>query len=54
MRSNHNVHLNNQNMKCSPRVALYRDIKCFWTEVDVEEIYVKMCKIFGFWVITSS
>ena len=29
MRSSHNVHLSNQNMKCSPRVALYRDIKCF-------------------------
>ena len=54
MRSNHNVHLSNQNMKCSPRVALYRDIKCFWKEVDVEEIYVKICKIFSFWVITSS
>ena len=29
MHSSHNVHLSNQNMKCSPRVALYRDIKCF-------------------------
>ena len=49
MRSNHNVHLSNQNMKCSPRVALYRDIKCFWKEVDVEEIYVKYVKfsVFG-------
>ena len=54
MRSIHNVHLSNQNMKCSPRVALYRDIKCFSKGVDVEEIYVKICKIFGFWVITSS
>ena len=54
MRSNHNVHLSNQNMKCSPRVALYRDIKCFWKEFDVEEIYVKICKIFSFGVITSS
>ena len=48
MRSSHNVHLSNENMKCSPRVALYRDIKCFWKEVDVEEIYVKICKIFQF------
>ena len=48
MRSSDNVHLRNQNMKCSPRVALYRDIKRFWKEVDVEEIYVKVCKIFGF------
>ena len=54
MRSSHNVHLSNQNMKCSPGVGLYRDIKCFLKEVDVEEIYVKICKIFGFWVITSS
>ena len=54
MRSNHNEYLSNQNMKCSPRVALYRDIKCFCKEVDVEEIYVKICKIFSFWVITSS
>ena len=54
MRSSHNVHLSNQNMKYSPRVALYTDIKCFGKEVDVEEIYVKICKIFVFWVITPS
>ena len=29
MRSSHNVHLSNQNMKCSTRVALYKDVKCF-------------------------
>ena len=54
MRSSHNVHLNNQNMKCSTRVALYIDVKYLWKGVDVEEIYVKKCKIFGFWVMTSS
>ena len=53
MRSSHNVHLSNQKMKYSTRVALYKDVKCFWKGVDVEEIYVKKCKIFGFWVITS-
>ena len=55
MRSSHNVHLSNQNMKCSPGVAVQTDIKCFWKGVDVEEIYVKKSvKIFGFGVITSS
>ena len=54
MRSSHNVHLSNQNMKCSTGVALYKDVKCFWKGVDAEEIYVKKYKIFGFWVITSS
>ena len=54
MRSSHNVHFSNQNMKCSIKVALYNDVKCFWKGVDVEEIYVKKCKILGFWVITSS
>ena len=54
MRSSHNVHLNNQNMKCSTGLALYKDVKCVRKDVDVEEIYVKKCKIFGFWVITSS
>ena len=54
MRSSHNVHLRYQNMKYSARVALYKDVKCFWKGVDVEEIYVKKCKILGFWVITSS
>ena len=29
MRSSHNVHLSNQNMKCSPRVALYTGHKMF-------------------------
>ena len=51
MHSSHNVHLSNQNMKCSTGVALYKYVKCFWKGVDVEEIYVKKCKIFGFWVI---
>ena len=46
MRSSHNVHLSNQNMKCSIRVALYKDAKCFRKGVDVEEIYVKKCKNF--------
>ena len=54
MHSSHNVHLSNQNMKCSTRVALCKDVKCFCKGVDVEEINVKKCKIFGFWVITSS
>ena len=54
MRSSHNVHLSNQNMKCSARVALYTDVKCSSKRADVEEIYVKICKIFGFGVITSS
>ena len=49
MRSSHNVHLSNQNIKCSTRVVLYKDVKCFWKGVDVEEIYVKKCKIFVFW-----
>ena len=44
MRSSHNVHLSNQNMKCSPGVALYKDVKGFWKGVDVEEIYVKNVK----------
>ena len=48
MRSSHNVHLSNENMKRSPGVALYTDIKCFWKGVDVEEIYVKKCKIVDF------
>ena len=48
MRSSHNVHLSNQNMKCSIRVVLYKDVKCFWKGVDVEEIYVKKCKNFRF------
>ena len=49
MRSSHNVHLSIQNMKYSIRVALYKDVKCFWKKVDVEEIYVKKCKfsVFG-------
>ena len=54
MRSSHNIHLSNQNMKCSTGVALYKDVKYFWKGVDVEEIYVKKCKSFGFGVITSS
>ena len=54
MRSSYNVHLSNQNKKYSTRVALYKDVKCFRKGVDVEEIYVKKCKIFGFGVITSS
>ena len=54
MRSSHNVHISNQNMKYSIRVALYKDVKCFWKRVDAEEIYVKKCKIFSFLVITSS
>ena len=54
MHFSHNVHLSNQNMKCSPRISLCRDIKCFRKGVDVEEIYVKICKIFGLGVITSS
>ena len=29
MRSSYNVHLSNQNMKCSIGVALYKDVKCF-------------------------
>ena len=29
MRSSHNVHLSDKNMKCSPGVALYTDVKCF-------------------------
>ena len=41
MRSSHNVHLSNQNMKYSIRVALYKNVKYFWKKVDVEEIYVK-------------
>ena len=45
MRSSYNVHLSNRNMKCSTRVALYKGVKCFWKGVDVEEIYVKKCKI---------
>ena len=49
MRSSHNVHFSNQNMKCSTGVAPYKDVKCIWKGVDVEEKYVKkMCKIFGF------
>ena len=48
MRSSHNVQLSNQNMKYSTRVALYKDVKSFWKIVDMEEIYVKKCKIFGF------
>ena len=47
MRSSHNVHLSNQNMKCSTGVALYKDVKCFWKAVDVEKIYVK--KMLNFW-----
>ena len=39
MRSSHNVHLSTQNMKYSIRVALYKDVKCFWKRVDVEEIW---------------
>ena len=54
MSSSHNVHLSNQNMKCSTGVALYTDVKCFLMKVDVEEIYIKKCKTFVFWVITSS
>ena len=38
MRSSYNVHLSNQNMKCSPGVALYKDVKCFRKGVEVEEI----------------
>ena len=41
MCSSHNVHLSNQNMKCSTKAALYKDVKCFRKDVDVEEIYVK-------------
>ena len=29
MRSSHNVHLSNPNMKSSTGVALYKDVKCF-------------------------
>ena len=54
MCSSNNVHLSNQNMKCSTGVALYKGIKCFWKEVDVEQIYAKKRKIFSFCVITSS
>ena len=54
MHSSHNVHLSNQNMKCSTRVALYKGVKVFGKGVDVGEIYVKKCKIFSFGVITSS
>ena len=46
MRSSRNVHLSNQTMKCSTRVALYKDVKCFWKGVDVEEIYIK--KVYNF------
>ena len=48
MRSSHSIHLSNQKMKCIPGVALYKDIKCFWKGLDVEEIWVKKYKIFGF------
>ena len=54
MHYSHNVHLNNQNMKCSTEVALYQGVKCFWKGVAVEEVYVKKCKKFSLWVITSS
>ena len=32
MRSSHNVHLSNQNMKCSPGIALYKTVKFFVKE----------------------
>ena len=32
MRSSHNVHLSNQNMKYSASVALYKDVECFEKE----------------------
>ena len=48
MHSSHNAHPSNQNMKCSIGVALYTDVKCFWKRVDVEEVFVKKCKIFSF------
>ena len=41
MHSSHDVHFSNQSMKCSTRVALYNNVKCFWKGVNVEEIYVK-------------
>ena len=41
MRSTHNVHLSNQNMKCSTWVALYTVWKWCWKGMDVEEICVK-------------
>ena len=54
MHSSHNVHLSNQNTKCSTGVVPYNDVKCFRKGVEMEEIYQKKCKIFGFGVITSS
>ena len=53
MRSNHNVHFSNQNMKCSTEVALYKDVT-FQNMLDGEEIYAKKYEFFSFWVITSS
>ena len=54
MRSSHNVHISNQNMKYSTGVALYNGVKCFWKGVDVEEIQAIKVRHFHFGVITSS
>ena len=51
MRSSHNVHLSNQNMKCGTRVALYKGVTCFQKRVDIpdgKKICTKKCKIFSF------
>ena len=41
MHSSHNVHLSNQNMKCSTEVALYKGVTYFQKMLDGDEVFGK-------------
>ena len=51
MHSSHNVHISNQNMKCSTGVALYKDMWNGFERESMWRIYNYICKKvkFPFW-----